>query len=435
MIANLASNKRALMGALFMGAFVIGSAQTSVLTIDEALKLAKDRNGTIRAAAYAVETARSRVRQSFGAFLPTLTPTYRYSDQRQESSTGGTGAFSSKTSRTEVEAAWTILDSGQRLFAYNGNRRDQEAEILSLIQTLRETLFNVHQQYLEALRAAELMKIADAQVERAQKILDQTKAQVELKVAPKKDILQAEADLLNAKFQQLTARNRSKTTTATLRATIGWDASQPFPELQAFAGDRFETQLPPLEQLLREGVEARADLESQRKRLEAQRFDVQAAERRALVNWSLDASYTKGWAPTGYNNRLLSFNVSLPLFDGSQTRESARQAKLGVEAGEARLTQAERTARSEIESEYLTVVSDSQKVEAAKLALRAAQLNYKAAQESFAAGAEGTSIVVVLTAQVSLVTAESNYVEAVYDYAISDVRLRLLTGKPVPGEG
>jgi len=33
-----------------------------------------------------------------------------------------------------------------------------------------------------------------------------------------------------------------------------------------------------------------------------------------------------------------------------------------------------------------------------------------------------------------LVTAESNYIEAVYDSLISDLRLKLVTGKPLPGE-
>lgn len=405
------------------------SAQT--LTLDEALRLAKERNGVIRAANLDVLVARSRMRQSFGAFLPTLTPSFRYSDQRQESGSGGTGAFSSKTSRTEIEAAWTILDS-QREFSYNADRRGLEAESWSALQTLRQTLFSVHQQYLEVLRAQSLLKIADAQVVRAQATLDQTKAQVEAKVAPKKDILQAEADLLNAKVQQLSAKNRVSTSVAALRATIGWGSNEALPALQ-------ETDLPTtepanLQDLIQEGLRDRADLQSQRKRLESQGFGVRAAERRAMVNWSLDATYTRGWSPGSYNNRALSFNVSVPLFDGAQSREAARQAQLGLQGASANLQQTEREASSEIESEYLTATSNSQRVAAAKLALEAAQLNYKAAAESFQAGAEGTSVVVVLTAQVSLVTAESNYIEALYDYALSDVRLRLVTGKPVPGE-
>ena len=53
----------------------------------------------------------------------------------------------------------------------------------------------------------------------------------------------------------------------------------------------------------------------------------------------------------------------------------------------------------------------------------------------FAARQAGASeLIELLTAQVSLVTAESNYVEARYDTLISRVRLKLATGRPLPGE-
>ena len=64
--------------------------------------------------------------------------------------------------------------------------------------------------------------------------------------------------------------------------------------------------------------------------------------------------------------------------------------------------------------------------------MEAAQLNYEAATESQKEGIN--DLIAVLTAQVSLVTAESNYIEATFDYYVSDVNLRLVTGKPMPGE-
>lgn len=427
------SNSLRVLGAL--GVFsLVGFAAAQTLTLDDALRLAKERNGTIRAAVYNTDSARSRVRESFGAFLPTITPTFSYVDSRQDQGTGNPSVFSSRQSRTELDASWRLLDSGQRLFAYNGSRKSLEAQQYNSLQTLRQTLFTVHQQYYDALRAQELLRVADSQVARAQKVLDQTKAQVEAKLAPRKDILQAEADLANAKVQRLTAKNRETTTFATLRATIGWDAGQAFPTLVAAKEPATMGVQGDLESLIKESLARRADLLALNRQIDAQRATLYTAERQASINWALDAAFTQGWASNRYQNRSLSFNVSLPLFDGNISRENVRQANLAIDASKTNLVQAEREARSEVESEYLNLTANAERVAAAKAAVEAARLNYQAAEESFRLGAEGTSIVVVLTAQVSLVTAESNYIESIYDYLISDVRLRLVTGQSVPGE-
>lgn len=69
---------------------------------------------------------------------------------------------------------------------------------------------------------------------------------------------------------------------------------------------------------------------------------------------------------------------------------------------------------------------------AAQAALEAATKNFEAASESQTLGA--SDLIDVVTAQVSLVTAESNRVEAFYDFLISEVRWKLVTGQPLPGE-
>lgn len=418
---------------LLFSALASAYAQTT-LTLDDALRLAKERNGTVRAAYLNVEAAQSRVRESFGAFLPTLTPRYSYSDQRQEQGSGGVGAFAQKRSQTQIDADWRLLDSGQRADSLEGSRRTFEGQRLSAVQTLRNILFSVHQQYFDSLRAQELLRVADFQVQRAQKILDQTKAQVQNDVAPAKDILQAEADLANARVQLLAAKNRRTSANADLRSSLGLESREQFPTLVSESEPTIVPATGDLNQVVIAALARRADLQSQRKQVDAQRSALRTANRNAGVNWALDASYTQGWSPDRFNNRSLNFNVSLPLFDGFISRENVRQARFTVQSSEASLLQAERDAAAEVETEFLNHQANAERVQAAKAALEAARLNYRAAEESFAAGAEGTSIVVVLTAQVSLVTAESNYIESVYDFLISDVRLRLVTGQTVPGE-
>ncbi len=124
--------------------------------------------------------------------------------------------------------------------------------------------------------------------------------------------------------------------------------------------------------------------------------------------------------------------VTLPIFDGGNLKAQARFISYNIKADQATLEQAERVVRSDIEAAYKSVTTDQERLDAAQIALDAAQKNYDAAVDSQKAGAY--DLLQVLTAQVSLVTAESNQIQALYDYRIAEVNLKLVTGRAIPGE-
>jgi outer membrane protein len=407
-------------------------AQDQALTLDEALARARVNNGNVQAAFYQVQAARARVGQARSAFLPTVTPALRWSDRRID----GAGFADQQRTGTQIDltANWRALDLGERDLTVRATTRQFRAEELTALTTLRNVLFAVNQQYFEALRAQELERVADAQVERARTLLEQTTAQVDVGEAPRKDILQARADFLNAQVQQLAARNRTAAAESQLKATIGWPSAEELPDLVALREPGEFPELEPLVALMDEGMRQRPDLEAQRRRIEAQTFGVRRTRLEAGPQLGVDLSYQRGFTPDVFQQRGLSLVVSFPLFDGFRTREAVREAEAGLDASESGLVQTEREARSEIETAYITLVQNAQRVRAAELALEAARLNYQAAAEAQRLGALGTDVVTVLTAQVSLVTAETNYIEAIYDHYIAEARLRLVTGRPVAGE-
>lgn len=410
-------------------------AQDRTLTLAEAIALARQRNGTVRAAFLDLEAARSRRRESFASFLPTVTPSVRYEATHSQIFTGANrGRSDDAEALSQLVASWRILDSGEREWSHQAARRLEEAAAASARQVLRNILFTVHQQFYDALRNQELLRVSTAQVARAQKILDQTQAQIDVGAAAKKDILQVRADFLNAQVDRLTAENQTAISEADLKATIGLDTVAKLDRLEAPVAPAAFEEPPPLEQVAAEGLANRPDLIALRKRRDAQGYAVRTANRQTGLTWTLDTSYNRAFSPDVTEFGAATFLVSYPLFDGNRLKEQAKQEVLALKAQEAELTQAERDARAEIESAHALLRQDIQRVNAAKAAVEAARLNYEAALESQRLGAEGTDIITVLTAQVSLVTAESNYVEALYDYFISDVRLRLVTGRPIPGE-
>lgn len=429
------SKPRWILSIAISAAAVVASAQER-LTLNDALSMAQERNGTVAAARKQIDAARARANQARAAFYPTITPSLNYLDTRRDFLTGnGGGSQTLITSglTTDVSLNWQVLDSGERQLDFLSARRGLDAQTFESLQTLRETLFLVYAQYFDVIRTRTLVNDASAQVDRAQKSYDQAMRQFQVGDLAEKDTHQPRADLLNAKVFKLEAENRRNVAEAEFKATIGWDNRQPLPTIDA-PGEPAKVDPGDMNALIDEGLEKRADLLGQRRRLEAQGLGLELTKRLSGIRWSLDVGFNKTFGPDNFNNRTLSLSASYPLFDGGLRREQIREGEALMDASRSQLTQQERTVRSEIESVYLEVKLNAERVEAAKVALEAARINYEKVSRAQELGAEGADVVAVSTAQVTLVQAETNFVEAIYDYYISQARLDLVVGRPVPGE-
>jgi outer membrane protein len=421
-----------LAGALAAASAAQTSSSLPSLTLAQALEMAKDRNGTVKSAEYLVNAARQRVAEAFSAFLPSITPEYTYNSLREQFQLGTATAFlQQEGGSTSVNTSMTLLDSGQRQFTLSASRRSLSSQKFSAKQTLRTTLFSVTQQFYETLRSQELLNVSQSQVDRTAQILSQTKARIIVKDAAAIEELQANADYQNARVQLLVSRNSVSSNAASLKGLIGLDSDQPLPTLE-----KTDVEARPISKpqpmLVRQGLAERPDLQSMRQSLQAARYNYLVADRNANLGLSVTLNYDQQITPISLQDRALLLTLSYPLFDGGLTRAQARELRDDYASDKALLVQAERSAQAEIEAAYATDSQDLERLDAAKTALDAAQKNYDAALESQKLGAY--DLIQVLTANVSLVTAQSDYIQAIYDFAISDVNLKLVTGQPIPWE-
>lgn len=416
-----------------MGLCGLASAQQP-LTISDALTMAKERNGSVQAAFLNYRASQKSARGAYSAFLPSVTPSISRDWGRSETLTG---PFRSKddftTTNAALDVSWRLFDDGSRQDRYDQARYSAEAQQFNALQTLRNTLFSVHSRFYDALRAQELLRVQMDNLERAKVILEQTKfrANPPIEDVPKKDILQAEADYQNARVSVLAAENQVATSAADLKAVLAWEQSE-LPELAKPTAQ----QLPELEMTLQQAIELglanRADLAASRERIYSQQVAVRTAKRDSLIGFSLDAGYRRVFADDPFQRASLTFSASMPLYDGQNSKSVLDAARLTLEAQNASFEQDVRNVRAEIESTYKEYGQNRIRFEAATAALNAAQENYRAAEAAQKEGAG--NLIQVLTARVSLTTAESNLVQATYDMLISDVKFRLATGQPVPGE-
>jgi len=403
-------------------------AQSS-LTVEQAIDLALQNNGTVRSALEERTGARARLEASRASLFPTIDLSASSTTTRIEQG-GLTDESTQRQSALSVD--WLLLDNGQRDLRLRQASRSADLASQSARETVRRVIFGTARAYYDVLRREELLQVADAQVERARTLLEVAKAQAEVGTAPAKDVLQAEADLANALVQQIQARNALRLAQSELKRLIGWEPTRPLPELV-----KIETpqELPPVADLNTLWARARTqrpDLRNAELSAQVSRLGVDIARNNSLLQVQVSLRGFREFDPTTRTQGSLQLLASYPLFDGGLTRANLRQAEADFRSAQFRLLQTERDAYAEVESAFLSYSESGERLQAARLALNAAQRNFEAARDSFQEGV-GT-IVEVLTAQLALVTAQTNFVQAVYDSVIAELQLKLAVGDPLPKE-
>ncbi|MFW5697367.1 MAG: TolC family protein [Fimbriimonadaceae bacterium] len=405
------------------------------LTLERALQLAKAQNGDIQAAILDLEAARAQTRSARGAFYPTVTPSFSRRTSTSTRYTGpSSGNFDSTVDDARLSANWRLWDSGERKFNLRRSELGRDATEFGALETLRNTLFGVHQRYYDTLRAYQLLAVRNAQLDRATRVLEQTQARLQEGAIRELDVFQAEADQLNARADVLGAENQVDTSEADLKSILGWPSAIELPPLV----DQDTTPSPEiaytLEQALEMGIDNRPGLRATRKRVEAQEASIALARINNGVQYSVDASFDRSFAEDVFEQSLLIFQTEFPLYNGGRTEEDLRAQRFNLDSLQTALVQSEREARAEIEATYKRYAQNYLRLQASEAALVAAQRNFDAVSRAADPSIGAVDLVEVVVAQATLATAESNRVEAFYDTLISEVQLLLVTGQPLPGQ-
>jgi TolC family type I secretion outer membrane protein len=399
------------------------------LSLQAVLRRALEYNGEILSARAQQRAAEARLSAARADLFPTFE--WRSSSTRTRIEQGG--ATADTTVRQQALAFdWLLFDLGIRENRIRQASRSNESARQSARSTVRNLLFQTASAYYEVLRRQELLRVADEAVQRAQTLLDVARTQAEVGTAPAKDVLQAEADLANARVQQIQARNALRLAETNLKRLIGWEQNQPLPPLERVESPAEFDQPPSLEALWQRARQQQPELRTAQLNVQIAQLGVEIARANTLTRLQVTLSGFREFDPDQRTQGQLRFLLSSPLFDAGLTRANLREAEANYQSVRFRLQQLERDLYADVESALLTRVETVERLSAAQAALVAAQRNYEAARDSLREGAG--SIVEVLTAQLALVTAETNFVQAIYDSYIADLRLKLVVGDPLPEE-
>jgi outer membrane protein len=405
------------------------AAQQFEVTLGEAVRRALAVQPAVVRASGAATSAGWQKRAAYGAFLPTVTINSSAFRQNQASIVNGfpveKGTYQYNTSLT---AAVDLFAGFRRLARYRNADATQDAADAGLVNERYQTTLVTQQAFFTALANEELVRVAQAQVTRAEQQLKIAVDKLRAGSATRSDTLRSTVDLGNARLELLRAQANLATAQATLGRQVGADqpvravpdtALPGLPDTAALRATAIETA-----PVVREGA-------AQARAASASVWDSRSQywPRLTLTYTASSQGLTKPW--NGFddpnrNQNQLRIGLSWTVFDGFQREVANSGSIVAADVARADAADARREVNAQLTQQLAALFTTYAQIGIARTNVAAATEDLRVVQERYRVGA--ATILDLLTSQASLTQAEVSLVQSRYDYLIARAQLEALVG-------
>ena len=379
------------------------------LTVEDALRLAREHNPALRRAGNDGAVAAAQLRQAWSAFLPELGTSLGFGAGSSRSVTGqddfgrpvtlpDARSFRSSRASQSINANLTLFDGTANLQNLRARRADARAVDLSFAAQQSAVEAQVRRAFYQTLRAERSIALEEQLLASARDRVERAEQLLRLAANDQVDVLGARADAASQEQKLERARGEARKSKLALLQTIGIEATSGL-ELHAVLPDVFDPAALDVDSLVAVAAIHNPGI--------AQRGAQQvAAERRAsaargsrLPRITMAGSYGRSMNLNRFealgelnpqNTQLdFSLNVSLPLFTrfgtGAQIAQADAQAEDARE--DARATRLDLAA--EVRSAHIDLANAFRSLELAELSAELSRERLELAQEKYRLGALG----------------------------------------------
>jgi outer membrane protein len=428
-----------------------GSGNKQLVSLDQAIKLALEKNYSTRTASLDLQRSELEKTKSKDALLPSLSGDASYQYSQQITRTNIYDSLFNVVGKDYPDKFQSVsygVGGNLNLYAGGGDasriesaNRSLDASKYTLKWTRQSIALDVTRAYVNALRTRELVVTSEKTLEQTKAQLERIRGLFQAGSVPIGQVYQQEAQLGQQELDLITATNDFDNAKADLLYVLNVSANA-YDKYDITANGidtsvsslkaRTATMIPKEEEI--QGViNSREDFAATRSSIMATEAAI-GITRSALLP-RLDANF--GVSGNGGKNNLneaqmrnqyyAGLGLSVPLFDRMQNRISIEQQEIDIETSRIRLEQQEQQYRSDIAKAMNAVRSADRAVDAAQRGLRAAEESLRSAEERYRVGA-GTQTDVIV-AQATIQNARTSNVNAVYSLLYAQKVLEYQLGR------
>jgi outer membrane protein TolC len=430
---GLASRLAAVFIGLILSLAPLLAAQDRPLTLDEAVKLALERNERALATREDVKAANARVAQARSFFLPSITSTSGYTRRAYEVRrvVGDTEVVISRRNALAENLALNLtLFDARSLITLSAVRAQRNADVAAATERRRQLAFEVGQAFLATLGTAQVQEASNRRLAFALQSLDAAKARFAAGLTSINDVTRAELEYATAEVGVTQVKGQVETSILQLGYLLDApDAVRGRLVVPEFLIEAASAAAANSEALVDEALARRLDVGSLRWLASSQR----ALAKVPMLGWLPALSASGRYSITNepsFNNRYWNWTagatLSWTLFDGlarfsdqKERKALARLADLDVQAA---------IRRVDVEVREALVSLDNQRA-----SLRQASVAHDVAKKNAAETAELyrqglASALEVADANVSLFESEVGFVQQRYGLGVAFLNLEAALG-------
>jgi outer membrane protein len=406
------------------------------VTLAEALRLSQQTQPDVVRAATAVRNAGAQRRSAWGAFLPTVTATSSGSDffsegtSRIDPITGQltSGNSSNRSISTNLSANVDLFTGFRRGAEMRAARADEDAANASLLDARFQQALTTTNQFFDALAAAQLVRVRETSVRRAEEQLNTSVAKLRAGSATRSDSLRSLVTLGNTRLDLITTQAQLAAAEANLARLIGVSG-----RVHALDDSAFYRVQPAIDT---QALRTEAETKSPRVRSSAASAAAARATLRASRSayWpTLNLAANTGWNGsrsndyTLLNQRQVSLSLRWNLFNGFDRELNIVQSEGDLDLAEATATDAQRAVQADVITHTAELEAARARIDITGTSVIAAREDLRVQQERYRLGA--STIVDLLTSQEALNQAEVDVVNARFDYLRAKAQLEALIGR------
>ncbi len=405
----------------------IGIGSNTVLTVEEAVRLALECHPSVVQARQELEAATAQAQSAVSAYWPGVDVSAGYSRRTSNTAGAPSGNHAGDSYSASVGLDVLIYDFGKTPATVRQACERRLAAEESLRAARNDVVYRARTAFFEVCRARELLQVAEESVRQFQTHLAQVRAFAEVGTRMRYDVTKAEVDVGNAQLARIDASGNLALARAALARAMGL-AEEPGFGIQSGAPAPYRTT----------ALEAMAVARGRHPELLALRARERAAS--AAVDAAIAGMYPSlraggeyGWGgarfPLTWNWSLFA-RAAASLFTG--WRETARvdEAVAGLRAARANVAAREQQIYFELCGGLASLDTARERQALTELIVREAEESLALVGERYKVGK--ASAIEVTDAQVALTKARADQVKARFDHQTAVAQIQHAIGEGVP---
>lgn len=411
-------------------AFSLCAPAQRVMTLAQCIDYAVSHNVNVKRYANNVEQQKVQLSTARNSRLPDLTAgaSQSFNFGRGLNSENAYVNRNTQSTGFNLQTSVPLLTGGRIPNEIAMSRLNLQAATADLEHARQSIALQVAAAYLQAVYAAEVVKVQEAQVAFSKIQEDRISKLFNAGKSPESDVVEAHSQVAQDEMGRTQAKCDYKLAMLELSQLLELSSPDSI-EIVAPQGETSPT-LPPLpDRIFARAEGVKPEIQAEKLRLQAAEKNIRIAKAALYPTLSLGAGLsseyykTSGYQASSFSkqlsdnfNKSIGLSLNIPIFNRLATRNSIRQAKLQQSEQALQLDETKKTLYKEIQQAYYNAVNAQAKYESALAARKAAESNFNMMTGKFENGrANATELE---EAKIKRANAITSTLQAKYEYIL-----------------